>query len=407
MRILIVTQYFWPESFRVNDLAAGLRDLGHEVEILTGQPNYPAGRLFPGYQLLKPLEERYERMRVVRVPLVTRGRSKGFRLAMNYLSFALAACLLGPWRCSKQIDAVLIYQPSPVTVALPGLLIARLRRARSLLWIQDLWPDTLAAMGFSDKGRLMRCATALSDFIHRRCDRLLVQSPAFTGSLLERDVAADRIAYLPNWAESFYRPKADAPGNTNPLRQISGFKIVFAGNIGSAQSFETILGAADQLREIADLNWVIIGDGLMRDSVAASVKELGLDDRIHLLGQRPPEEMPGCFAHADVLLVTLRPDPVFALTIPSKIQSYLACGKPIIASMDGAGAEVIRESGAGEVSAAGDADGLARAVVKLHRMSAVERESRGALGRKYYEQNFERGLLLSRLDRWIRETKTT
>ncbi len=402
MKLLIVSQYFWPESFRVNDMATGLRELGHEITVLTGMPNYPGGSLFPGYEWFKPAAEEHEGIRIIRVPQITRGRSKGLRLAANYLSFALAACALGPLRCRGHFDAVLIYQPSPITVGLPGLLMAWLKRAPALLWIQDLWPDTLEAMGFNPRGSVCHLAAALSGFIHRRCDRLLVQSPGFRPRLQDRGIPASRIAWLPNWAESFYRPVKPSIQN-HSLAGIPGFKILFAGNIGSAQSFETIIDAAQRLREVPDLHWVILGDGLMRDQVAAETSRLGLADRFHLLGQRPAADMPACFAHADTLLVTLRADPVFSLTIPSKIQSYLACARPVVASLDGEGAAVVRESGAGPVCAAEDGPALAEAVMSVYRMSPAERAACGERGRQYYEQHFERGLLLGRLNDWINE----
>lgn len=403
MRLLIVTQYFWPEAFRVNDLALGLKSLGHEVEVLTGMPNYPQGSLFPGYGWFRPATENFEGVRVVRVPMVTRGPSKGLRLVLNYLSFALAAMLLGPLRCRGRFDAVLIFQPSPITVGLPGLLMARISKAPALIWIQDLWPETLEAMGFSPAGIPLRCAAWLSDFIHRRCDLLLVQSKAFIPRLAARGVAESRIACLPNWAESFYRPPSAQENIADPMAQIDGFKVVFAGNIGSAQSFETIIGAALRLREVADLHWVIIGDGNMKEWLTAAIAQHGLGKQFHLLGRRPPGDMPAYFAHADALLVTLRSDPVFSLTIPSKIQSYLACAKPVIASLDGEGAAMMRECGAGAVCAAEDEAGLADAVQAVYRMKPQERASCGMRGRMYYEKNFERALLLGRLNEWINQ----
>lgn len=401
MRLLIVTQYFWPESFRINDLALGLRAVGHEVEVLTGMPNYPRGSLFPGYGWLRPATDNHEGIRVIRVPLVTRGRSKGLRLMLNYLTFAAAACLLGPLRCRGRYDAVLIYEPSPVTVGLPGLLMARLKNAPALFWVQDLWPDTLEAMGFRPAGLVTRCAGWLSDFIHRRCDRVMVQSRAFMPRLEARGVPPSRIAYLPNWAESFYRPPAPDKNIPDPMAHIGGFRVVFAGNIGSAQSFETIIDAALRLRQTADLHWVVLGDGNMKEWLAAQIAKHDLGRQFHLLGQRPPEDMPAHFAHADALLVTLRADPVFSLTIPSKIQSYLACAKPVVAALDGEGAAVMRESGAGVVCAAEDGAALAEAVLTVYNMSAQQRAACGARGRKYYENNFERELLLNRLNGWM------
>lgn len=401
MRILIVTQYFWPESFRINDLAAGLRAAGHEVEVLTGMPNYPGGSLFPGYGCLQPATDDFEGIRVVRVPLVTRGRSKGLRLIINYLSFAFTAMLLGPLRCRGHFDAVLVYEPSPITVGLPGLLMARLKKAPALLWIQDLWPDTLDAMGFKSKGLVFKMAGGLSNLIHRNCDLLLVQSKGFIPRLEDRGIPGSRIAYFPNWAESFYRPPSTENGSADPMRGIVGFRIVFAGNIGSAQSFETIVKAAVQLRDAPDIHWVVLGDGNRRDWLAAQIKALGLEHRFHLLGHKPPEDMPAYFAHADALLVTLRADPVFTLTIPSKIQSYLACAKPVVAAIDGEGAAVMQEAGAGVVCSAEDGVALAEAVLKIYRMSPEERTACGVRGRRFYEDNFERSLLLNRLNGWI------
>ncbi len=403
LRLLIVSQYFWPESFRVNDLALGLKALGNEVEVLTGMPNYPQGSLFPGYGWLRPASEDFEGIRVVRVPMVTRGRSKGLRLALNYLSFAVMASLLGPLRCRGHFDAVLIFQPSPVTIGLPGLLMAAISKAPALIWVQDLWPDTLEAMGFRPSGLPFRMAAWLSDFVHRRCDRVLAQSRAYIPRLEARGVPPSRIAYLPNWAESFYRPPSPEANIPDPMNRIRGFRVLFAGNIGSAQSFETIIGAARQLRHIEDLQWVVLGDGNRKAWLEAEIARHGLGRNFHLLGQRPAEEMPAYFANADALLVTLRSDPVFALTIPSKIQSYLACAKPVIAALDGEGAAILRECNAGSVSPAEDASGLADAVLAIHRMTAPERTACGLRGRKYYEDNFERALLLNRLNQWIEQ----
>ena len=401
LRLLVVSQYFSPESFRVNDLATGLAEDGHEVVVLTGMPNYPSGRLFAGYGWSGPWSENLGGVRVLRVPLVTRGRNRGLRLLANYLSFALSACVLGPLRCGGRYDAVLIYEPSPVTVGLPGLLMARLKKAPALFWAQDLWPDTLEAMGFSRAGLVVRCAGWLSDFIHRRCDRVMVQSKAFVPRLEARGTPPSRIAYLPNWAESFYRPPDPGKNIPDPMADIPGFRIVFAGNIGSAQSICTIIEAALQLRQNADLHWVVLGDGNMKEWLSTEIAKQNLGGQIHLLGQRPAEEMPAYFAHADALLVTLRADTVFTLTIPSKIQSYLACAKPVVAAINGEGAAVLQESGAGLVCSAEDGTGLAEAVLKVFRMTPQERDACGARGRQYYEANFERGLLLSRLNGWI------
>jgi glycosyltransferase involved in cell wall biosynthesis len=207
-----------------------------------------------------------------------------------------------------------------------------------------------------------------------------------------------RIEYLPNWAEEYYRPLALAGGEEDPLAGIAGFRIVFAGNLGSAQSLDTVITAASLLRHVHEIQWVICGDGNMRGWLETEIARRDLTQTVRLYGWRPPETMPVLFAHADALLVTLRADPVFALTIPSKLQTYLACGKPVIAALDGEGGSVIRESGGGIVCAAADGAGLAEAVQRLYRMPPPERVAMGKRGRAYYEANFERSALLTRLE---------
>jgi glycosyltransferase involved in cell wall biosynthesis len=405
MNILIATQYFWPESFRVNDLAQGLKERGHEVEVLAGMPNYPAGSLYPGYGWFRPGRERYGDIGIVRAPLVTRGTSRNWRLALNYLSFATSASIVGPLRCRSNVDAVLAYEPSPVTVGLPALVMGRLRRAPVLLWIQDLWPDTLEAVGVRPDTFAARAAARVSDFIHRRCDLLLAQSRVYAPRLAARGIDPRRIEYLPNWAEGDFRPSDASARPPDPMAGVDGFRIVFAGNMGSAQAFETTLEAATRLRELKAIKWVLIGEGNMREWVEAEVARRGLSDTVLLLGWKAPESMPAYFAHADALLVTLRADPIFSLTVPSKVQTYLACGKPILAALNGEGAAILEHSGAALVTSAGDGAALAENALRLASMACEERSRMGRAGRAHYEGNFERAGLLTRLESYLERAK--
>lgn len=398
MNILVVTQYFHPEQFRVNDLVQGLLDRGHAVTVLTGMPNYPEGRIHDGYSWSGPWQEDFSGARVIRVPLLPRGRARNWRLALNYFSFAFFAGICGPLRCRGPYDLIFVYEPSPITVGLPALLLGALKRAPVMLWIQDLWPETLAAM--SQRGTALAVGAWLANFVHRRCDVLLMQSQAFGQSLTRQGIAPERLRYLPNWAENLYK---SAPATAVPLSNHTGFRVLFAGNLGSAQSMETIVAAAALLRDRTDIHWIIVGDGLMRTSIEEAIRKHGLDSTVFLLGRHPPESMPGYFAGADALLVTLAADPVFALTIPSKIQSYLAAGRPVIGALDGEGARIITESGCGLACAAGDARALAGLVQHMAGMTAAERMAMGERGRVYFETHFERGLLLDRLEGWMGE----
>lgn len=405
MRVLIVSQYFWPENFRINDLALGLACRGHEVSVLTGMPNYPQGRLYPGYEwLMGPYFERFEGIPVRRVPLVTRGPSKGLRLALNYASFAASASFFGPLRMQQPLDAVLAYEPSPITVALPAILLKRLGRTPMALWVQDLWPESLTATGAVSSPAVLHWVRRLVGFIYRESDRLLVSSPGFVEHALQHGIPAGRVEYFPNWAESFYRPmsREDARAVAPDFPE-GGLRLVYAGNLGSAQSLGTVVDAADRLRERSDITWVLIGDGNERASIERRVAERGLKDRVRLLGPRPADMMPAYFALADGLLATLRNEPAFALTLPSKMQSYFACGRPVLAALPGDGARLVVEAAAGLSCPPGDAAALARMVESFAALSADDRARMGANARRYFERYFEREKQLDRLEQILGE----
>jgi colanic acid biosynthesis glycosyl transferase WcaI len=404
MRVLIVTQYFWPEQFRINDLALGLRDRGHEVTVYTGKPNYPEGRFFPGYGFLRRPTDDYQGIPVIRVPLVPRSNGSGFRLALNYLSFALFASLLAPVRCRGRFDVIFVYEPSPVTVGLPALVLKALKRAPLLFWVQDLWPESLSATGAVQTPWILNLVGHLVRRIYRGCDRILVQSRSFIPAVARFVNDPRRIFFFPNSAEELYRPVAVEADAVEHRDLPAGFRVMFAGNIGAAQDFETILGAAERLKSNSDIQWVIIGDGRRLAWVSTEIARRGLQDTMRLLGRRPVETMPRFFALADAMLVTLKRNPIFALTIPAKVQSYLACARPVIAALDGEGAQVVREAKAGLTAEAENPQALADAVLALYRTPQDERSAMGRRGRDYFEAHFERGYLLGQLEDWMQES---
>jgi colanic acid biosynthesis glycosyl transferase WcaI len=397
MKVLIVTQYFWPESFRINDLAIGLAERGHDVTVLTGLPNYPEGRLFAGYGARGPWRERHRGIEIVRVPIVPRGRGGRLRLGLNYVSFALSASLFGALRVRNAVDAVLVYEPSPVTVGIPGALMRWLKAAPVLFWVQDLWPESLRATGAVRSRWILAAVGRLVRWIYARSDYVLVQSRAFVGAVASAGVPAERIRYFPNSAERSEGGAARAA----PLPE--GFRILFAGNIGAAQDFVTILRAAELARAEARLRWIIVGDGRQRAWVEREIARRGLQDTVCLLGRHPPEAMPAFYAAADALLVTLRRDPIFALTVPSKLQSYLAAGKPILAALDGEGAAILAEAEAGLVAPSERPEALAEQAIRLSRTPPAERARMGESGRRYFARHFERERLLDQLEGWLGE----
>lgn len=405
MRVLIVSQYFWPENFPINDFVSGLKDRGHHVEVLTGIPNYPDGRYFRRYSLFGPRRESFGGIPVYRVPLIPRDGGDHLHLALNYLSFAVMASLLSPFYCRKTYDVIFAYEPSPITVALPALVMKMVKSAPLLFWMQDIWPESLSATGAVRSKPILKMTELLVRFIYKGCDRILVQSRAFIPSIVKLGGARDRIVYYPNSADSLYRPVTLPADAAERSLVPDGFTILFAGNIGAAQDFDTILSAAAVLKSNRDVQWIILGDGRMANWVKAEITRRGLAHTVTLLGRYPAEAMPRFFALADALLVTLKKEPIFAMTIPSKIQSYLACAKPIIAALDGEGARVVEEAGAGITCPAESPAELARAAMKMYRMTPAERAAIGRSGRRYFEDNFEREKLIDRLTQLMTDLK--
>lgn len=397
MRLLVVTQYFWPENFRINDLVAELALRGHDVTVLTGRPNYPGGRVFPEFAANPGQFASFEGVRVIRVPLVARGQGR-LRLVLNYLGFALSASLVGVWKVRKlEFDAIFSYEPSPITVGIPAIILRALKRAPMAFWVLDLWPDTLQAIGVLRSAFALRLVGRMVAFIYRRCDLILAQSRSFIPQIGRYCPDRERIEYFPSWAESIFdletaAPAPEVPAGTNT------FDVMFAGNIGEAQDFPTLLAAAEQLRQHEHIRWLIVGDGRKAAWVREEIVRRGLQGSVLMLGKYPVERMPSFYKHADALLVSLKDDPVFSMTIPGKLQSYLAAGLPVIAVLNGEGADVVRRSGAGVACAAGDSPALAQAVLQLASQAPEERLAMGRNALRTSASEFGREQLITHLE---------
>lgn len=401
MRILIVSQYFWPENFRVNDLATELSARGHDVTVLTGVPNYPAGKVFEEFTREPESFCRFGRIPVERVPMFPRG-SGAFRLMLNYASFALSASLIGTWRLrGKPFDVIFVFEPSPITVGLPAVLLRRLKRAPLAFWVLDLWPETLQAIGAVRSQRILDAVGRLVSFVYKRCDLVLAQSRSFVPQILKYCPPGKRVEYFPSWSDAAFDFSAVEPAPEISVSR-TAFNILFAGNVGEAQDFPAIIDAAECVRE-SDIRWLIVGDGRAAAWAREEVKRRGLEEQVLFFGQHPVERMPSFFRHADALLVSLKNEPIFAMTIPGKLQAYLAAGIPVLAMLNGEGAAIVEAAGAGISSPAGDGHALAGNALRLAAMSREERAQMGRRGREYYAANFDRDMLISRLLQWFEE----
>jgi glycosyltransferase involved in cell wall biosynthesis len=389
MRLLILSQYFWPETFIINDIVRVLHEQGHDVVVATGKPNYPDGQVFPGYRAWGMERGGYlGKVEVIRIPIFPRLQGGRVNLFLNYSSFVVSGVLLLPWLLRKhKFDAIVVFAPSPVTQAIPAMLLKWLKKSHLALWVQDLWPESLAATRFVFHPGLLRIVGHMVRWIYRHCDTLLVPSRAFVEPVA---LYADKgkIEYYPNSIDS---KGSDCESVLPPcfVKELEKyFCVVFAGNLGTAQALETLVQAALALRDESDIRLVLVGSGSRLAWLEAQKRALGLDNLL-LPGRFPMESMPQIFARSGALLVSLTDESVFAQTIPSKIQAYLAAGRPIVASLNGEGARVVREAAAGLTSPAEQVMPLVENIRKLHQMSDFERESMGQAGRAYFEKHFE------------------
>jgi colanic acid biosynthesis glycosyl transferase WcaI len=402
LRILVVSQYFWPENFRINDLVKEWVRRGHEVNVLTGIPNYPAGEVFEAYRRQPNSFAEYEGAKVFRVPMLPRGTG-GLRLMLNYLSFVLSGVICGSW-CLRgvQADAIFVFEPSPVTVGLPAVWLGKIKKAPVVFWALDLWPETLAAIGVVRSPRVLVWVGNLVRFIYNRCTLVLGQSRGFLGSIAKYCDDKAKIRYFPSWAEDVFTDSSVQLAPEVPDLPET-FTVLFAGNIGEAQDMPAVLNAAERLKDNALIRWVIVGDGRKSEWLQSEVLRRGLDKQVLMVGRFPVDQMPSFYAHADALLVSLKRDPVFSMTIPGKVQSYLMAGIPLLGMLDGEGATVIRDARAGLTCDSGDSEGLLKAIQTLAAMPTEERRQLGLNGRKYAEQEFDRTQLIDRLETMLSE----
>jgi glycosyltransferase involved in cell wall biosynthesis len=310
------------------------------------------------------------------------------------------ASILGPLRLRRSYDVIFVHEPSPITVGIPAIAMRKRTQAPILFWVLDLWPESVTAAGGVRAPWVLGLLARLTRWIYGHCERVLVASRAFIPRVGAMGVAEERISYFPNWAEEVFQPSTavEPPAPLSP-----GFRVMFAGNIGVAQDFPAILEAAEQLKGFLDIHWIVLGDGHMGGWVRDEVVRRGIGATVHLLGSYPPEQMPQFFAHADAMLVSLKPDPVFSLTVPAKLQAYMACGRPIIAMLDGEGARIVEEAGAGVTCPAGDGHALAEAVLGMVRLNPQTRAKMGTQALAYSIANFEREQIFRRLEAWMVE----
>ena len=394
--ILVIAQYFYPEQFRINDICTEWVKRGYKVTVVTGIPNYPQGKYYDGYGLFKKRKETYNGMDIIRIPLIPRGNT-AIMLALNYLSFVVSGFF---WKMFTKIkaDYVLIFEVSPMTQALPGVWYTRKRKIPCYLYVQDLWPENVEIITGIKNKKIIGAIGKMVDYIYRGCTRIFTTSESFVKSIHDRGVPLDKIEYWPQYAEDFYIPNEEM--SIPEIPKDDAFNIIFAGNIGAAQGLDILPKAAEIIKTKSEklIRFNIVGDGRYKNEFVNIVNSKGLDDMFKFIPKQPATRIPEFMAASDAAFLSLTDSPLFAMTIPAKLQSYLACGIPNIASAAGETAKIIKESNSGLCGSPGNAEELADNIIKLSIKSREELKILGDNARKYYEENFDKQALLDRMD---------
>jgi len=393
MRILILSQWFWPEPMKLlSDMAETLIELGHEVQVLTGYPNWPSGRLYPGYQIRLCQREQAGKVPVTRIPLYPDHSRSSLRRILNYTSFVAAAASLGPF-VAQRPD--LIHAIQPPTTCSAAWVLGRIWRVPFTLEVQDLWPETLTATGMIGNRQVVQLVGHYCAWAYRKAAAIRVISPGFKRNLVAKGVPEQKVFHIPNWVDcDYYRPQSASRELAVKYGLQERFNVVYAGTVGLAQGLDTVVRAAGLLRDLEKVQLVVIGDGLDLPRLMQLANEQKLTN-VKFLGRLPMELMPQLYAVADGLLVHLKDDPLFRITIPHKTLTYLAAGKPIVAALEGDAADVVEMAQAGLVCRSGDPAALAATVRKLWSQPPGVRRALGHNGREYATSHFGRNALIA------------
>lgn len=390
MKILVVCQYYYPEPFRISDICESLVKIGYEVTVVTGVPNYPEGVIYNGYEKKQKRFEIINGVKVIRAFTIPRKSGVLYRF-LNYYSYSVSSSKIVS-RFDSDYDVVLINQLSPVMMANAGIAYAKKQKKPCFLYCLDLWPESLVAGGIRKDSLIYKYYKNVSNKIYSEVDRIFVTSNMFTKYLWDYFlIPEEKITYLPQYAENIFSNVVHKTDNQY-------YDFVFAGNIGEIQDVETIIYAAAIL-EMKNVRWHIIGNGSNLENLKILVRNKKLRN-IFFYGRKPLEEMPSYYSLADAMLITLKPDPILSLTLPGKIQSYMAAGKPIIGAIDGEASLIINDAKCGFCGRAGDAELLAENIKKF--ISCGEKEQMGINARKYYEKHFTQTMFLKKLEKELK-----
>lgn len=398
--ILVISQYFYPEQFRINDICEEWVKRGYKVTVLTGIPNYPQGKFYKGHSFLKKRKEIYKGIEIIRIPIIPRGNSS-IMLALNYLSFVVSGFFFSFFTRLKP-DVVFIYEVSPMTQALPGVWLAKRRKIKCLLYVTDLWPENVEVVAGIKNQWIIGGIGRMVDYIYERCNLVLTSSKSFIKSIESRGVQKEKLKFWPQYAEDFYRPVEVSENEIPEIPKDDYFNIIFAGNIGYAQGLDILPHVAQIINEAGlKVRFNIIGDGRAKEELIILAQGKNVSNNFNFIDRQPAEKIPFFMARGDAALICLSKNKVFEITIPAKLQSCLACKIPIIVSADGEVSDIIIEAEAGVCSPAANIESLAQKIIELSRLEKEELDKMADNGFLYYEKNFKKEKLMNQIDKLI------
>lgn len=402
MKILTVSQYYYPEVFRITDICSGLVERGHEVDVLTSLPNVPQGKFYDGYGWFHRGEKYYKGVHIDRVGVVERSKSNKLLWTLNCASFAINSLFHLPAYLKKEYDAVFVFNNSPVTVILPALVFSKIKKIPNLIYILDIWPESLYSLVGADhinKNSLFyRISSAVCKWLYKSGDTLLISSKGFEEKLRDMGLSS-RFSYFPNYAEEIKEDDSFSVSREDLGFDDDDFVVGFAGGMGPAQGIDLVLEAAERLKHDKNLKLLLMGDGTEYNKLKEIVKEKNLTDKVLLPGWIALERLPAYMRICDCMMMCLKDNEVLNITVPAKLQTYMSYAKPVIAFMNGAGAGVVQDACCGVSVQAEDVAGLTKAFSRLRSMEKSELEKIGANGKRYCDEVFERSKILDLLEK--------
>jgi glycosyltransferase involved in cell wall biosynthesis len=394
LRICIFTNHFYPENFKVNDIAFEFAQKGYEVTVITAIPDYPQGRFYDGYSLFKRRKEIVNEVQIIRLPIIPRRKGRKIELILNYVSYFISALVFSFFHSYiSKYDVVFVHLVSPFFISLPAVLLKRRQNIPIILWVLDLWPESLSAWGGVSNKLIIDSQIKLVQYVYNNCEIILIGSEGFRKSICEKGNYNDKLIYFPNWAESVSYIKGHYQyQQLKPFvnKTDDDFIFLFAGNMGEAQNLDSIIDTIAKLKKKSVIKFVFLGDGRKKDQLINKVNKLSLSESVFFLGHYPLNTMPAFLQMADVLLVSLKDELISNLTIPQKVQFYMSQGKPILAILNGDGADLIKTAQCGIAIPPNDPVAFKSAIQEFYCMSKEELYILGTNGKNYYNQHFRK-----------------